>query len=76
MRIRRLIGPDRITKNVFSEFCADLRVAVSWDELCFSVFPSLLRFANFQSTLDDLRADTAEEATAVPRIRFEKSQWG
>ena len=67
---------DRITKNDFSDFSADLRVAVSWDELQFSVLPSLLRFANFQSTLDDLRADTTEEATAVPRIRFEKSQWG
>ena len=67
---------DRITKNDFSDFSADHRVAVSWDELQFSVLPSLLRFSNFQSTLDDLRADTAEEATAVPRIRFEKSQWG
>ena len=67
---------DRITKNVFSEFCADLRVAVSWDELCFSVFPSLLRFANFQSTLDELRAGSAGEASAPSRIRFEKSQWG
>ena len=67
---------DRITKNDFSDFSADLRVAVSWDELRFSVLPSLLRYANFQSTLNDRRADTAGEATAPPRIRFEKSRWG
>ena len=67
---------DRITKNDFSEFSADLRVAVSWDELRFSVLPSLLRFANFQSTLAVLRADSAGEASALSRIRFEKSQWG
>ncbi|CAE7269737.1 unnamed protein product, partial [Symbiodinium sp. CCMP2592] len=44
---------DRITKNDFSDFCPDLRVTVSWSELNFSVLPSLLRFANFQSTLED-----------------------
>ncbi|CAE7206607.1 unnamed protein product [Symbiodinium sp. CCMP2592] len=46
---------DRITKNDFSDFCPGLRVTVSWSELNFSVLPSLLRFANFQSTLDDAR---------------------
>ncbi|CAE6925361.1 unnamed protein product [Symbiodinium sp. CCMP2592] len=67
---------DRITKNDFSDFCPGLRVTVSWSELNFSVLPSLLRFANFQSTLDDARASASGEGQAPSRIRFEKSQWG
>ncbi|CAE7417322.1 unnamed protein product [Symbiodinium sp. CCMP2592] len=67
---------DRITKNDFSDFCANLRVAVSWSELNFSVLPSLLRFANFQSTLEDVRASASGEGQVTSRIRFEKSQWG
>ncbi|CAE7725645.1 RE2 [Symbiodinium sp. CCMP2592] len=64
---------DRITKNDFSDFCPDLRVAVSWSELNFSVLPSLLRFANFQSTLEDARASASGEGQSPSRIRFEKS---
>ena len=67
---------DRVTKNDFSDFCPGLRVSVSWDEIRFSVLPSLLRFANFQSTLDDIRASSSGEGATLPGIRFEKSQWG
>ena len=67
---------DKITKNDFSDFCVDHRVPVSWDELSLSVLPSMLRFANFQSTIEDIRASTAEEPATSTRVRFEKSQWG
>ncbi|CAE7483959.1 unnamed protein product, partial [Symbiodinium sp. CCMP2456] len=67
---------DRITKNNFSDFSLEHRVDVSWSELGLSVLPSLLRFANFQSTLEDFKSASADVAATSSRIHFVKSQWG
>ena len=68
---------DRITKHIFTDFDTTLRIPFSWSEMDLSVLPSLLRFASFQSELDDLKASLLEkDASPVARVRFEKSQWG
>ncbi|CAE7397296.1 unnamed protein product [Symbiodinium sp. CCMP2456] len=67
---------DRITKHNFSDFDESLRIPFSWSDMTMSVLSPLLRFANFQSEIDDIRISTLEDVGSTPRIRFEKSQWG
>ncbi|CAE6952447.1 unnamed protein product [Symbiodinium sp. CCMP2456] len=67
---------DRITKHNFSDFDGSLRIPFSWSDMTMSVLSPLLRFANFQSEIDDIRTSTLEDVGSTPRIRFEKSQWG